>query len=88
MYKRQYGHHAVTPSGFSADEVLAMLPKAERAQLAQSDTIAGQRVARAGPAALVPPPPPPPIERYALWAVLIAGVLTLAIAAFRIARKV
>jgi hypothetical protein len=87
-YELVYGHHSAKATSFAAREILSLLPPAQRDQLLQSDTVCAAPRARAGAAALKAPPPPPPWKRYALWAILIAGTLVLAVSAFRLARNV
>ena len=48
---------------------------------------AGQRFTLGGPRRLVPPPKPLPMRRIMLWSILLAGVLIVAIMAWRLARR-
>jgi hypothetical protein len=86
-----YGSLRATPSEFSADELLALLPPASKSQAGAPKpepaiASAGATRTLGGDAALRAPPPPPPIKTYVLWAVLIAGVGLLTALALRLLR--
>lgn len=86
-FQLAYGHHAAFARGFSPAQLLRVLPARKLSDLPEQDTRLGAPVERAGPSALRAPPPPPPYRTYALWAVLILGVVLLAAAARAVLRS-
>ena len=59
----------------------------ESAALPLSSVLLGPTTTLGGQTALTAPPPPPPIKTYVLWAILIAGTLTITALAIRLIRK-
>jgi len=75
----------------AAETSLEMLDPAAgaRPQAVQpQSTQAGPMVEAGGAARLLPPPPPLPWKQWMLWAVLVAGVLGLAVLAWRLTREI
>jgi hypothetical protein len=78
-----YGRYRVPPARFEADDLLTLLPKSNAGTATAS---LGERKQLGGSQQLRAPPPPPPYKTYAMWAVLIAGVLALGALALQLAR--
>lgn len=83
-YLLAYGHHGADPSAFEARSLLEVLPTSQREGLADTSVELGTQEPLAGPTALVAPPA---YRHYALWAVLVLGVLALLAVAVRLARN-
>jgi hypothetical protein len=78
-----YGRYRVPPARFEADDLLTLLPKSNAAT---ANASLGERKQLGGTQQLRAPPPPPAYKTYAMWAVLIAGVLALGALALQLAR--
>jgi hypothetical protein len=78
-----YGRYESPHARLDAHDILSLLPQ-EAAPVASAHW--GERKLLGGPKKLVAPPPPPPYKTYAIWAVLIAGVVLLGVLALQLAR--
>jgi hypothetical protein len=85
-YSLAYGSYAAGPTKLTSETLLAPF-KGAATTLPISSVDLGPTTTLSGQAALTAPPPPPPIKTYVLWAILIAGTLTITALAIRLIRK-
>lgn len=78
-----YGRYETPSARLEADDILSLLPR--DASPVASATL-GERKSLGGLERLSPPPPPAPYKAYAVWAVLILGVILLGALAVHLAR--
>lgn len=85
-FELAYGLHGAVGTALDADDLLAGLPEDARLAAATSDTRALPERELAGESARRGPPPAPPYRHYLLWALLVAGVAAVLVAAARLGR--
>ena len=86
-YTLAVGRAHTEPAGFAPSDILSLLPGDARDRLLAPTVEVGEAVELGGPTRLVAAPDRP-WGRYAVWAVLVLGVVVLAVLAVRLLRQI